>query len=286
MPNPQPPVLLYDNVFNRVRQYQSATLAAISTATGTDVRGLSSGRRERASWQAAAASAFSYVSSDLGAGVAKVVDSVWIDRGHNLWGLNVEVLADDGAGGSQVNTAHLQVPALNGDGSFTPGGDPTTGMAVTEEGALYAFFPALAARRRFFVYIVENAQPRLTGVILGQRVQLPIFSTTMDEDAGALAGIANDESDTGLLASSRGYDYRTLQLTYANIGSTTYDNTVRQMRELIFARKQCCFIATNYGTYPARGWLYKHAGTTWSAPTSGVLRRTAIPFREVGAQIK
>lgn len=283
MSTPQSPVLLYDNVFNRTRQYMSATLAASGTATGADVRVLSSGRRERAYWQADAARANNYVASDLGAGAAKIVDTLWIDRGHNLWGKTVQIIGDDGAGGS-TTAVNLTVPA-----SGTIGGDPTTNtMCVTEEGALYALLSptTFAARRRWMVAVVDNYQPLITGLLLGQRVQLPIFSTVMDEDAGKLAGLRAEESDTGLRATSRAYDYRTLVLQYANIGSTTYDGTVRAMRELVFAKRQICFIAPNYGTYPARGWLYQHDGDTWSAPTSGVLRRLAIPFREVGAQIK
>lgn len=281
MPTPQPPVFLYDNVFNRVRQYPGATLGASATATGGDVRVLSSGRRERAFWQAAASGVYNSVSSDLGVGALKSVDSLWLDRGHNLWGKTVQVNGDDGAGGSVTTALSFVVPAQG-----TVGGDPTTGFAVTEEGALYTLVATSLARRRWFVYVVENWQPIICGLILGQRVQLPIFSTVMDEDAGKLAGLQTEQSDAGLLATSRVYDFRTLTLQYATIGSTTYDATVRTMRELLFARKQLCFIAPNYGSYPARGWLYRHDGDTWSAPTQGVLRRVAIPFREVGAQIK
>lgn len=283
MPAPQSPVLLYDNVFNRVRQYPAAVLSASSTATGSDVRVLSSGRRERAYWEAVSSVASNYVAADLGIGAAKIVDSLWIDRGHNVWGKTIQITGDDGAGGGAQSVV-LTTPAQG-----AVGGDPTSNvMCATEEGALYALLltATFAAHRRWIVYVSDVYQPLLTGVILGQRVQLPIFSTVMDEDAGKLAGLQTEQSDAGLLATSRVYDYRTLALQYAAIGSTTYDTTVRAMRELLFARKQLCFIAPNYGTYPARGWLYRHDGDTWSAPTQGVLRRLAIPFREVGAQIK
>jgi len=278
----QPPVILVDSVYSGVRQYPTAVFSASSSATGTDVRNLSSGRRERAWWQSASASANSGVTSDLGVGANKVVDSLWLDRGHqNCWGNTLQLNVRNDAG-AVIDSRTWTVPA-----SGTVGGDPTSGtLAVTEEGALYAFFVATAAGRYFDVFIQQAVQPLFTGLLLGQRTQIPYFSSTLDEDAGKIAGVVREQSDAGYEAVSRGYDHREFSLTYAKIGTTVYDGTLRQLRELLFARQQIAFVASNYGLYPARGWLMRHNGDTWSAPTTGVLRQVQIPLREVGALIK
>src|SRR3954470_6231685 len=147
-----PPVVLVDNVFDRINLYVTAVLLALSTAAWTDVRAIADYRRERSQWRAAAAAAGNYVQSDLGAGVTAAPDTVWIDRGHNLWGTTIRVYTG-------ANFVTLTVPALG-----TVGGDPTSAsMCVTEEGALYSFFAPMAAAQTHKVYVVDNMQPRLTG---------------------------------------------------------------------------------------------------------------------------
>jgi hypothetical protein len=283
MPTPQPPLLLYDNVFNRIRQYPGAVLAASSSAAGTDVRYLTRFARGKQYWQAAAAAANNYVQSDLGAGTTRAVDALFIDRGHNLWGKTVQVYADDGAGGS-ILTTNLTVPAtatLDRWGRYTNAGDPTTAvMCVTEEGALYSLFAAFAARRRFRIAVVESWQPILFGVILGGRTQLPNFSAKLDEDAGTITGERSEVSDAGRVATSTPYQHRELELVYKRLGVTTYDTQARDLREAVWARRAPTFIAPNYGRSSARAWLYRCSTPRWTAATEGVARPLTLQFTE------
>lgn len=288
MPTPQPPVLVYDNVFNRIRQYPSAILSSSGAAAGTDVRYLTRFCRGKQFWKADVAAAGKFVASNIGAGNTRAVDAFWADRGHNLWGKTVRITATDGAGLNPV-TVDLTVPAvpaIDRWGRYTTAGDPTTGvMCVTEEGALYSFFAALAARQQFKVAVVENWQPVLTGIILGQKTQLPNFSARLDEDAGVITGERTETSDAGRTATSTVYQHRELELVYKRLGVTTYDTQARDLREAVWARRAPTFIAPNYGRWPARGWLYRCTTPRWSAATEGVARPLTLSFAEWQASL-
>lgn len=270
-----PPVLLVDNGFDRINLYQNAVLSASSTAPGTDVRAIGSYRRERAIWRAAAAAAGNYVQSDLGAGVTLAPDFVFIDRGHkNLWGTTVRFYTG-------ANFVTLTVPAQG-----TVGGDPTSAvMCVTEEGALYSFFAAMAAAQTQKFYVVDNVQPTLTGIIAGVRFQLLRYLNKFDPDQGSRTD-RSQESDAGYLAYDRAYAWRTCDLDLSLIGGTEYDSTIRSLRRLLFEKNQPAVVVHNYGTVPAQAWMYQYAGKTWSFPTSRTYRKGVIPMREVGALIR
>lgn len=280
---PQPPVFLVDNVFNRIRQYPGATLSSSGDAPGTDVRYLTRFCRGKQFWQSSTTDIQRQVSSDLGAGTTRAVDSLWIDRGHNLWGKTIRVVGDDGSGGSAwlLDLTVPATPTVDRWGRYTNGGDPTTTvMCVTEEGALYSLFTLQAARRRFLITILESSQPLIPGIILGQRIQLPNFSARMDEDAGAITGERTEMSDTGRVATSRAYPHRELQVVYKRLGVTAYDTTARELRESVWARRCPVVILPNYGRYPAKGWLYRCTTPRWSAGTEGLSRPLTLDFAE------
>jgi len=273
----QRPFLLVDNVFDGVNLYPGATRASSGDAYGTDVRYVADYRRERTLWKAAAAQTLAYVSTDLGAGNTAAVDTIFIDRGSlpSLAGLTVRVTGDDGSGGSAAHV-DLTVPALG-----TVGGDPTSAtLAVTEEGAMYGFLGSMAAKRRWLVYVVENAQPIVTGIILGKRIELANYLTSRDEDAGGRSQ-RTEESPAGYVATDRTYSWRTLQVPLNNIGSSSYDAQIRLARRLCFEKNQPTFIVTNYGVNPERGWLYRYDGQTFSSPQTRVMRSVTMPFREL-----
>ena len=288
MPTPQPPVFLYDNLFNRIRQYPTATLTSSGAAPGTDVRYLTRFCRGKQFWQGSYVGIQQFVSTDLGAGGTHAVDSLWIDRGHNLWGTTIRVSGDDGSGGSLwlVDLTVPAAPVIDRWGRYTTAGDPTTTvMCVTEEGALYSLFALQAARRQHKVTVLDNVQPVIPGVILGARLQLPNFSASMDEDAGVITGERSETSDTGRVATSAAYQHRELAVVYKRLGVTTYDVQARELREAVWARRAPVMILPNYGRYPAKGWLYRCTSPRWSAATEGLSRPLSLQFSEYQAAL-
>lgn len=275
-----PPVLLIDNVFDRVNQYQTATLGSSGDAAGSDLRFVADYRRERDYWQAVSAVAYNWVASDLGVSVTAPVDSLWLDRGHNLWGKSIQIAGDDGTGGSVVALT-LSVPAYG-----TVGGSPTAStMCVTEEGTLWSLFTSLAARRRWIVYTVDNYQPIYTGIILGSRTQLINFSTKFDEDAAGRK-LTTRDSDAGWRASDKSYPYATLEIALDTVGAVEYDNQIRYMKRLLFERNEPAVICMNYGMHPERTKLYQADMTAWSFATPKVYRKGSVTFRELGPLIR
>jgi len=274
--------VLVDNIFDRTNLYVNATLSSPAVAQGRDAAFVADYRRERTFWQPAAAAANQGVTVDIGAGNTRSPDAIWLDRGHNLWGKTVQVISATDAGITLgLTTTSLTVPAAG-----TVGGDPTSGtMCVTEEGALYSLFAAHPARRYFKVNVVEIFQPIVTGILLGARLQLQVYSSKLDEDAGVRVQRAQ-ESDAGYLAIDRVYAYRTVELNLSIIGAAEYDVTIRSLRRLLFEINQPAVVVMNYGAKPERGWLYQYSPNQWSAPAQRVTRSVTIQMRELGPLIR
>lgn len=280
-----PPVLLIDNIFDRINLYPYATLFASPSVTGTDVRYVADYRRERDYWQATDSSTPQYIGVDLGPNTVAPVDALWFDRAHNLWAQTLSVIgSDDQAGTVNVVQATLTVPVLG-----VVGGDPTSSypatMSVSEEGTLYSLFDALAARRCWRIQTPIGIAPLITGVILGSRLQLASFATSLDEDAAGRK-VNTRDSDAGWRASDRSYSYGTLQIPLEVIGAAEYDSQIRRARALLFDRNQPAAICMNYGRHPERMLLYQMDQSTWSAGTNKVYRKTTMQFRELGPRIR
>ena len=284
MPASAPPTVLIDNVYDRVNQYPTAVLSPnIGSAPNRPPSKVADYRRERTYWQGSTVAANHGVISDLGVGVTVTgLDTIFIDRGHNLWNKNVvtEGSSDGIAWTHNSGTATL-VPALDAAGNFVPGGDPTVGWAVTEEGAIYKFFAAAwPAKRIFRTYSPDVWQPIFTGIILGKRLPLTSYSRTLDEDAGGRKR-NTDESEAGYVAASRVYAWREGMLDLGVIGATEYDAAVRLMRRSLFEKNTPAFVAWNYGRWPERAWVYTLNADRWSFPTNGVHRAGSVPLREL-----
>lgn len=280
MPAPQTPLILVDNVFDVINQYVSGVLSSSGEAANRSVRYIADYRRERDYWQAATSATNRYVRVDLGAGNTRAVDFVWIDRGHNLWNLDVGVETSDDNFAATVDQRFAVVPAQG-----TVGGDPLVGWCVTEEGALYRLFTATSARRYLQVRVATAAQPILTGVMVGARTQLAGYSRKRDEDAGGRTE-RSQESDAGYLATDRVYDHRTCTLDLKTIGATEYDSKIRSLRTLLFARNQPAVVVIDYGTNPERAWLFQYSGRAWSFGMERVHRGGTIQLRELYPAIR
>jgi hypothetical protein len=285
MPSPQPPLILVDNVFDRISLYPAATLSALASVVGREVQYTADYRRERTYWQAATSTAGYYVESDLGAGNTAAPDALWIDRGHNLWGRTVRIYDENTSivgSPTQQQVTSLTVPAFG-----TVGGDPTTTtMCVTEEGALYSLYTGFTPQRFHAVYFPDSFQPVLTGVILGKRTQLLNFSSVRDEDAGERSNRVEKSLVPGYDGRDRQYARRTINLKLSTIGAAEYDSSIRSLRRLLFEVDQPAVVVHNYGANPERAWLYQYEGTNWSSPMTRVLRDLGLPLSEVGPVIR
>lgn len=277
---------MVDNVFDRINLYPLAVLNVVGNVAiaGREAQYVADYRRERTYFQQSAAAINQGVLSDLGVGNSAIADSIWIDRGHNLWGKNVNVEGTPDMLTWTHSAGNNLVPAQG-----TVGGDPTAGWSVTEEGALYKLFAAWPARRGFRVYISESWQPIITGVIMGQRVQLSStagWSSIRDEDARE----RSDRNEASLVPGYEGYDRtysaRSLELRLAMIGAAEYDSTIRGLARTLFEVNQPAVVAINYGTSPERAWLYKYRGKGWSSPMTKAYRNVSIPLFEYGPLIR
>lgn len=277
----QTPFFLVDNVYDRINLYPLATLQYSTAIAGREGNYAADYRRERTLYQAAATIASNALNVDLGAGNTRTVDSVWLDRGHNLWGKTVQIVGDDGLGGSTTIVVNYAVPALG-----TVGGNPLTGWCVTEEGAIYTLFATSGARRRWICQVTDVWQPIITGIILGMRNQMLNYSSVLDEDEGERDERQENSLIKGYYGRERVYSARKLRVQLATIGITEYDTSIRTLRRTLFERDQPAFIVMNYGTYPERGWLYQYQGAAFSAAAERVYRRTAFVMQELGPAIR
>jgi hypothetical protein len=285
MPGSFPPFVLFDNIVDRINQYPLCTFSFTApTAPNREVKRIADYRRERTYMQAASATVTPQVLVDMGAGQFFAPDTMFIDRGHNLWGKEIVVEGGDDPLTSWFLPTLFNsiVPALDGSGNFVPGGDPTVGWSVTEEGAIYRLVPPHANLRRNWRWYVNGGafQPLYTGVILGKRTQLDSYSRVLDEDAGGRKR-STDESDAGYTAGSRVYPYRTLMLDLGVIGATEYDTKIRLLRRALFEKQIPALVVMNYGRWPERAWLYQLDADRWNFPTNGVHRAGTIPLREL-----
>lgn len=105
------PLFAVDNLMNP-RIYPSHTLAASSTASGTSVLSLSSGKRIARSglggWFASALNTVATVTVTFNR--ARMFDLLWIDRDHNLGGESLSVILSDDAFTTTQTIGPLTVP--------------------------------------------------------------------------------------------------------------------------------------------------------------------------------
>lgn len=285
LPATKPPLILVRNVFDATLQYPGATISASNELTGSEAWRVGNYRRDRDWWEAATdlggAGFAAWVMSDLGAGALVAGDFAFIDRGHNLWGKTVSAFGslDNVIFGRQIRVQGV-VPANPGLGTGT--GDPTTGWAVTEEGALYTLSDTPTATARYWRIQIEGVtgfKPRIPGIIMGLRHQLVNYSTTYDEDAGERTEDTT-QSRYGTVADDRHVSWRKMQLTLSLIGRSEYDTSIRELRRLMFGRNVPAVVFKNYGISPYRGWMYRYAGKGWGMPVQTYYRSGQITLRE------
>ncbi len=284
---PQTPMLLVDNLCDRVTLYPSAVVTASSEVSGREVRRLSDYRRERTWWQptddgVANSPQGNWIDIDLGSGNAGGVDYLWLDRGSpNIWNRTITI---------QMSDDHVTWPASKNlaiPDSAVLGGDPSSGTAtITEDGEAYAIFAPLAPRRyiRVFFPYASGFIPVVTGLMLGMRNQFFGYSSTYNDDDGERTQNATT-SDAGYRASARTYAWATATLTMKLIGDPEYDTVIREIKRKMFNLNQPAALVMNWGDYPERSLLHQLDGTKWAAPKTRTMRDLTIPLRECGHSI-
>jgi hypothetical protein len=279
---PQTPLLLIDNVFDTTGLYPGAVLTAIAgEVTGHEAFRIADYRRERTWWQALSDGGGGGASVIVQLPAAQSVDSVWLDRGHNLAGHTVFLQ------GSADGVTWDIVESLNVPAAGSIGGTPVApAMAATEEGGCWTTFATPLAARKYWLFGVNTAGfvPVVTGLLVGLKTQLLGYSTTFDEDAGGRTQVTQD-STAGYRASETTYAWRTVSLGLALIGATEYDATIRGLRDLLFAKNQPAVVFLDYATRPERGWMYQYDGAAWAMAKTRVYRSGTINLREVGQRL-
>jgi hypothetical protein len=270
---PNPPLLLVDNVFDTIGLYPGATIDATSEAVGHEAFRAADYRRDRTYWQAGTdGGGIHHVRVHLP--LAASPDFVFLDRGHNLGGLNIALWGgDDGV--TWLTPQALTVPMTLGGSVAGPS------MCQTEEGAAYSLFAPLAAHTwwMFEIPAATGFFPIVTGLLVGARTQLLNFGKSFDEDAGARTQ-PSQQSTAAYRANDATYAWRSVTLDLDLIGGAEYDSTMRSLRAKLFEKNQPFVCAMDYGTRPERAWMYTYDGTTWGMPKSKVYRGGRIVGRE------
>jgi hypothetical protein len=248
----QTPLILLDNLFDAVVQYPAATVSADTEAAGREAFHVADYRRDRTWWSPTAAAAGHYVQVDLGSVITASPDYLYLDRGHNLWGKTIEI-RNSAVGTQPFGTTSISrgIPALDASGNFVPGGDPSTGVCVTEEGACYLFFAGGAVKRYWQLYIVDNMLPIVPGVQMGVRSQLFGYSDVYDDDE-ATRKVRSEESDAGYLATGRATPTGRRSSTSRSSAIPITTGSCGRSSQLIFQRDAPWVLCLNWGLYPAR----------------------------------
>jgi hypothetical protein len=271
---PNPPLLLADNIFDATVLYPGAVIDATSEAAGHEAFRVSDYRRDRTSWQAANDGGGVDHRIRVHAPFDVSIDSIFLDRGHNLAGKTV-FLEGSLDGSSWPLSITLNVPSAVGGGTTAPA------MCQTEEGAAWTLTGTTAFRPWWSLRIPHATSfvPIVTGLLVGTRAQLLNFGKTFDEDAGARTQ-PTQQSTAGYRANDATYAWRTVTLDLDLIGAAEYDGTMRSLRAKLFEKNQPFVCAMDYGTHPERAWMYTVDSTTWGMPKSHVYRAGRIVGRE------
>jgi hypothetical protein len=276
------PILCVDNQYDRVFLYPAAVVDASSQQTDREPWRLVDGRRERTYWQPAT-DAEHWVRSTLGVGNEQYADFWWMDRGHNRWGTTIYPAEFGSEGATWPLSIAATIPPL-ASGRIPVGGSPFGGVAVTEEGACYGFFPKTGPwlwRRTRFPALGGGTLTTIPGFAVGLKHQFTGYSGIFDPDKGERTQIQG-QSRVGYRAVDTTYSWRMLELRFQHIARAEYFDRIRSLSALLFKRNQPCYALPNAGLYPTIGGLFQYDGTQYSAPTERTYHRVTYTLREVG----
>lgn len=161
------PVLLVDNLLNP-RIYPGHTIAASSTASGTNVLNLSAGRRLRGvnfgGWFASDLNTLAYVGAVMDE--PRTFDLLWIDRDHNLAGESISVRLSDDQFTTYDEIGPQTVPSSPTPMQALYDGD----IVMTDEGALLWWLGEQVAHdvRVYIAAMGTGLRPELAGLMIGQ----------------------------------------------------------------------------------------------------------------------
>lgn len=279
------PIVLVDNQLDRAFLYPAAVVDSSGFQLDREPWRLVDARRERTYWQPPT-DAEHWVRSTLGAGNEQRADFFWMDRGHNRWGTTIHVEFGTTGSAWPVSLA-FTIPPLNG-GRIPVGGSPFGGqVAVTEEGACYAFFAVTGPwlyRRARFPALGGGLLTTIPGFAIGLSNQFVGGSTIFDPDKAERTQLSS-QSRVGYRAVDTTYSWRVLELRFQHIPRADYWARIRALMALLFKRNQPYYALPNAGLYPTLGGLFQYDGTQFSAPTQRTYHSLSFTSREVGALI-
>lgn len=169
------PLFCSQNLLN-TRAFRSHTLTASEEATGFTVDRLANGRRSSGDYWAATSTATATITVTCDR--IRGADFLWIDRGHNLAGRTVSVLASDDGFSSSQTVWSGTIPS-----SSSPGPLSAFNGAVTFDGSFAVTFGLEAAKWwRIQITAGGGVIPSINFAILGKAWRPPTFDLPWSED--------------------------------------------------------------------------------------------------------
>jgi hypothetical protein len=190
------PLWLSDNLTDTIGASPDVILDNVQAddAPGREVWRIADGLRDRTWWTPSTANAIREIR--MRAPAPRAVNTVVLDRGHNLGGRFVKLEGYDAAGTFQVVYASATIPT-------TPGGLPTDANGcVTPDGAWWKVFTSASHSEHRFVTPALGAgvAPIITGLAIGTSYRWPSHwdAPSAYDDRRRVSWVANAESQAGV----------------------------------------------------------------------------------------
>lgn len=232
------PLFLVENVFSDV-QNPVHVIDASSETSGFEVWRVATGRRStRDRWQPTVAGE-GWIRVDCGA--ARMVDTIALDRGHNLGGKQIKVQhSPDGVTWTTAVTSTIPLTASD------PGDIDAGNGARTEEGAWLRRFPAASARWwRFLVPAAAAVRAEIVGLWLGESWTPSQYFDLPWSDESLELGWEEVTSTTGWRAAGQIARARAGTIDLKLSDEAEYDDSARRHIHQQFWRRRPMWIVYN-----------------------------------------
>lgn len=227
------PLMLTDNLYDSVVLHPAATVflnAPATEAVGHQVWRVADNRRDLTWCSPSASNILTQLRTDLGTGQTAEVSMFVLDRGHNLSGHAVSLIASDD-GVTYGTTLWTATPPS------TPGGLPTdTNGCLTPEGVWWKTFTAVTHRAfSFDVPAASGFAPIVTGLYLGDSYRFPEY---MDAPGAydyhqSLKFLKNEVSQGGVRVKSRPVLYDLFNINIQSFDGASYPALQTQVNRLL-----------------------------------------------------
>jgi len=272
---PNQPLVLSDNLYDNVVLHPAATVfmnAPATEATGHEVWRVADNLRDLTWCSPSASNILTQLRTDLGSGQTAEVSILVLDRGHNLSGKSISLIASDD--GVTYGTTILTATPPS-----TPGGLPTdTNGCLTSEGVWWKTFTPVTHRAfSFDIPASSGFAPIVTGLYLGDLYRFPEF---MDAPGAfdfhqSLKYLKNEVSQGGVRVTSRPVLWDLYQIRIQSLDGASYPALQTQVNRLL-RQQQPWWICHDDSDATAAGLmrLFRTTGDTEYKPVVDPIHRT------------